>query len=380
MSDRVRGYPAFPKGQRRARSWWGRAWLQAVEDTSLDQAQLRLGRKFAAAGIVGTITVSPGRLAATVYDTEDTYRTSVHLTPLSDAEWDRFLAQVAVKAGHIAALLDGYMPHDLVVAADDAGVQLLPGIGDLDPECTCPGWELPCRHAAALCNQASWLLDADPWVLLLLRGREQEELLAELRLSDEPVVSTGLLATEVFAAPVTPLPEPPPIPELGPLPTFDPVPGVDVDALRWLVADAAHRAREVLTTGELPVLDDWQDRVRMAYTHADPRLTARLSAVGPGLPRAVRAWGYGGVAALTVLDVAWTPSKAEVARARTAWEGEELPAATVWRNRWTVEARGLQLRYGRDGRWYPYRDEAGDWWPAGPPERDPAAALSELLA
>ena len=353
--------------------------MQAVEDTSLDQAQLRLGRKFAAAGIVGTITVSPGRLAATVYDTEDACRTSVHLTPLSDAEWDRFLAQVAVKAGHIAALLDGYMPHDLVVAADDAGVQLLPGIGDLDPECTCPGWELPCRHAAALCNQASWLLDADPWVLLLLRGREREELLASLRLGDSSAVSAGVRATEVFAAPVAPVPEAPPIPELGPLPTFDPVPGVDVDALRWLVADAAHRARELLATGELPVFDDWQDRVRMAYTHADPLLTARLAAAGPGLPRAVRAWGYGGVAGLTVLDVAWTPSKAEVARARTAWEGGELPAATVWRNRWTVEGQGLQLRYGRDGRWYPYRDEAGDWWPAGPPERDPGAALSELL-
>jgi uncharacterized Zn finger protein len=380
MTDRVRGYPAFPKGPRRARTWWGQTWLQAVEDTSLDQGQMRLGRKFAVAGVVGTITVSPGRLAAAVYDVEDTYQTSVSLTPLSDAEWGRFLAQVAAKAGHIAALIDGDVPHDLVSAADDAGVQLLPGIGDLDPECTCPGWELPCRHAAALCTQASWLLDADPWVLLLLRGREQDEVLAELRLSDDREVrSPGFLATEVFAAPVAPLPAPPPVVEPGPMPVFDPVLGVDVEALRWLVADAAARARELLTTGELPVLDEWQDRVRMACTVADPGLTARLAAVGPGLPRAMRAWGYGGVAALTVLDTPWSPSKAEAARARRAWEGEELPPATVWRNRWTVEAEGLQLRFGRDGRWYPYREEGGDWWPAGPPDRDPAAALSELM-
>ncbi|WNV86493.1 SWIM zinc finger family protein [Umezawaea sp. Da 62-37] len=380
MTDRVRGYPAFPKGQRRARTWWGRAWLQAVEDTSLDQGQMRLGRKFAAAGIVGTITVSPGRLAAVVYDTEDTYRTSVSLTPLSDAEWTRFLAQVTAKAGHIAALLDGDMPHDLVVAADDAGVQLLPGIGDLDPDCTCPGWELPCRHAAALCNQASWLLDADPWVLLLLRGREREELLAEIHLDDDrPATATGELATEVFAAPRVPLPAPPPLVELGPLPEFDPVPDVDVEALRWLVADAAARARELLTTGELPVLEEWPDRVRMACTVADPRLTARLAAAGPGLPRAMRAWGYGGAVALTLLDTAWAPSKAEAARAHTAWEGEELPPATVWRNHWTVESEGLQLRLGHDGRWYPYRREGTDWWPAGPPERDPAAAFADLM-
>jgi uncharacterized Zn finger protein len=376
MSDRVRGFPAFPKGGRQARSWWGRAWLQAVQDTSLDEKQLRLGRKYAAAGVVGTITVSPGMLAAAVDDVEDTYRTSVRLAPFTDAEWERFLRQVTSKAGHIAALLDRDMPHDLVVAADDAGVRLLPGIGDLDPECTCPGWELPCRHAAALCYQASWLLDADPWVLLLLRGRDQEELLALL----EPVaVASGHLAEEVFAAPVVPLPSPPPPGELGPLPVFEPTSEVDVEALRWLVADAAARAREWLASGEAPVLDEWQDCVRMAFTHGDSRLTARLSRVRPGLPRAVRAWGYGGQQALGLLDAVWTPAKPEVARARTAWEGEELPPVTVWRNRWTVDGRGVQVRYGPDGRWYPYRDEAGEWWPAGAPDRDPAAAVAELL-
>lgn len=380
MSDRVQGFPAFGKGVRRAGSWWGKAWLQALEDTSLDQAPLRQGRKYAHAGLVGTITVSPGRLAATVYDVEDTYQTSVHLTPLTDDEWRRFLTQIAAKAGHLAALLDREMPRELVDAADDAGVPLLPGIGDLDPECTCPGWELPCKHAAALCHQASWLLDADPWVLLLLRGRDQEELLALLQPSTTtPVVASGHLAVEVFAAAEQPLPAPPPIVEPGPLPVFEPTPELDVEALGWLVADAAVRARELLATGELPVLDEWQDCVRMAATHADPRLTERLSLVHPGLRRAVRAWGYGGKVGLGVLDVVWTPSKPEVARARTAWEGEELPPVTVWRNRWTVEGRGVQARYGPDGRWYPYRDEAGEWWPAGVPDRDPAAALAELL-
>jgi uncharacterized Zn finger protein len=347
-----------------------------VRDTSLDEGQLRLGRKYAAAGVVGTITVSPGRLAAAVYDVEDTYQTSVRLTPFSDVEWDGFLRQVTAKAGHIAALLDRDVPHDLVTAADDAGVRLLPGIGDLDPECTCPGWELPCRHAAALCYQVSWLLDADPWVLLLLRGRAEDELLDLLRPAS---VASGVPAAAVFAEPAVPLPALPPAAESGPLPVFQPTSEVDVAALRWLVADAMARARELLTSGELPALDEWEDCVRMAFTHADPLLTERLSRVRPGLPRAVRAWGYGGQVALGVLDVVWTPSKQEAARARTVWDGEELPPVTVWRNRWTVDGRGLQVRYGPDGRWYPYRDEAGEWWPAGVPDRDPAAALVELL-
>jgi uncharacterized Zn finger protein len=86
------------------------------------------------------------------------------------------------------------MPHDLVEAAAAADVPLLPGIGDLQPECDREGWELPCRHAAALCFQAAWLLDADPFVLLLSRGLGEEELTGELRRRAE------LAATVTWAA------------------------------------------------------------------------------------------------------------------------------------------------------------------------------------
>ncbi|MFI9007718.1 SWIM zinc finger family protein [Actinosynnema sp. NPDC053489] len=363
MNDRVKGFPAFGKGVRHARSWWGKAWLRALEDTALDQAPLRQGRKYAHAGLVDTITVSPGRITATVYDTDDTHHTVVHVTQLTDGEWHRFLGQVAAKAGHLAALLDREMPRELADAAADAGVPLLPGIGDLDTECTCPGWELPCRHAAALCHQASWLLDADPWVLLLLRGRDRDEVIAGAR------PTAGVLATAAYAEPVRDLPDDPPPADLGPLPEFEPVAGLDVDVLRLLVADAAAKARAVLATGRWPASDDRQDRVRLAATQ--PALRDRLDVD----PRAVRAWQQGGATALDVLERPWTPDKAATARARAAWSGGELPEPAVWRNRWTVGTR--QLRLAPDGRWFPYRDTDGTWWPTGTPQRDPAAALTD---
>lgn len=39
---------------------------------------------------------------------------------------------------------------------------------------------------------------------------------------------------------------------------------------------------------------------------------------------------------------------------------------------------GAQLRYGQDGRWWPYRKEQGRWTPAGPADPDPAAALATV--
>jgi uncharacterized Zn finger protein len=215
-----------------------------MEDTSLDLGQLKRGRKFAYAGLVGPITVRAGRLAAQVTgDDGGVHHTVVLVDRLSDAQWQRFLDEVAAKAGHLAALLDRDMPHDLVEAAADADVPLLPGIGDLQPECDCEGWELPCTHAAALCFQAAWLLDADPFVLLLLRGLGQEDLTDELRRRAAARARPG-------AAPATttePLPALPPVsgPPRGLV--VPPAPGIDPGELAAIAARAAERARKLLT-------------------------------------------------------------------------------------------------------------------------------------
>ncbi|MEV0313694.1 SWIM zinc finger family protein [Nonomuraea fuscirosea] len=371
----ARGFPAFPPqraGARFATTWWGRAWVQAMEDTSLDHKLLRKGRAYAKTGQLGPITVSPGRLAAVA---ESEYDTVVRVEQLGDAAWERFLDQVAAKSGHIAALLDGDMPHDLVEAAADAAVPLLPAVGDLEPECGCPDWGHPCKHAAALCYQASWLLDADPFVLLLLRGRGERDLVEALQGRDAPVPSTraapaGVPVAPAYAAGVPALPEPPPADVPRTLPSWAPAPGVDVAALAGLAASAAARARELLLRGRLPELSEHQDHVRLAAEH-DLGLG--------GLPdAAVQAWRYGGADGLDALETAWTPPRRDVARAQAlleaAWEDETRPEVRIWRNRWTLGS--LQLRYGRDGRWYPFTLREGDWWPAGPPERDPAALLS----
>jgi uncharacterized Zn finger protein len=414
--DRVRGFVAFPAGpprrRRFAESWWGNAWITAMENTSLDPGRLSRGRTYARAGRVGPITVSPGRIAAPVHGSRPRpYRTVVHVEQLTDAQWERFLDEVAGRAGHIAALLDRDMPHDLVDAAADAGVPLLPDVGDLDPECTCPDWGYPCKHAAALCYQAAWLLDKDPFVLLLMRGRGELELLDELQRRNaeqaavldvrppEPAAfRRGTLATEAYARPARPLPPPPELPDdRGGLSLqFPPAAGINPDALQLLVVDAALRARELLAAAdpldlasefiELTELTVEEDTVRLLAGH--PELSGRFPAAA-SLVREVQAWRYSGQAGLEVLTHSWTPAAEDLARGRSAiaelWLDTavgEVPDVRVWRNRWTLTwpetGEQWQLRYGRDGRWYPYRRQGSEWWPAGPPDRDLGGALALL--
>jgi uncharacterized Zn finger protein len=360
--------------------------VQALEDTSLDSDQLRKGRRYANSGQVGTITISPGRIAATVYSPEDTYEAVVRVDELSEDEWSRFLDQVAARAGHIAALLDGEMPHDLVEAASDAGVPLLPGIGDLDPSCTCDGWELPCQHAAGLCYQVAWLLDSDPFVLLLLRGRSRDELLDQLQSrSQQPIVEVqpGLSPDEVLETPVGVLPD---VPELPAKVTLDelavsgiePPQGFAPATLPLLVLDASRRARALLNallhgTPEPQPLDEWQDAVRLAADF--PELTDPLAEDSPeDLALGIQAWRYGGAPGLDVLERTWTPDPADLARARTELLAAELTVETL-DNRITVGA-DTQLRLDRHGHWHPYRRIGQTWTPTAPATTDPLTALA----
>ncbi|MEU1601113.1 hypothetical protein ABZ468_52625 [Streptomyces sp. NPDC005708] len=127
--------------------------------------------------------------------------------------------------------------------------------------------------------------------------------------------------------------------------------------------------------------------MRIAAEHPKLEVLARI-AESTGRPlselaQAVRAWRHGGPAALAVLEDFWTPDPSVLARARASlaedWADGRPPQLRAWRNRWTVVGRDRQLRYGRDGRWYPYGKEDGAWWPIGQPHQDPAMALAALL-
>ncbi|XEC33125.1 SWF or SNF family helicase [Streptomyces fradiae] len=397
-----------------ARTWWGRAWLQALEDTALDNQQLKQGRRHARAGAVGAVSVRPGRITAVVQDRDGTaYRSDVLLQELSETEWDTLIDLAVDSAGHIAALLDREMPPHLVEDAAAAGLDLLPGIGDLEPECGCEAWD-HCPHTVALCYQVARLLDEDPFVLLLMRGRGERAVIEALqersaaRLADPAgergatdgspagrASGGGVPAAEAFAEGdiLPPLPAPPvPAAAPGEPPSLDtetePAPGLDPAALEFLAADAAARAHRLLTgagTFDEPPLTPAQDAVRLAAGSPVSWLATRL-ATGSGRTRAeldlaVRAWRTGGPAGLAVLTEDWTPGPEALRRAETrlaeAWDDDERPALHASAPaRWTVGDAGLQLRLGEDGRWWPYREEPAGWAPAGPPDADPAAALA----
>ncbi|CAM5400070.1 hypothetical protein SAVIM338S_01991 [Streptomyces avidinii] len=393
--DRRRTFETVPPGVE-AVSWWGRAWVSALEAVARDGARLTRGREYAAEGHVDAVTITPGRIVAYVRGSRPRpYRTELSLPAFTDAEWSELLEAVAADPTALAALLEREVPESLAES-------VLPGAGELVPRCSCPDVARPpCKHAAALCYRAARLLDADPFVLLLLRGRGERELLEELtrrnaahaarEQPDEAPDFPGVPARAALArAVLPPLPAPLAAPAATGLPPAYPADPAAPDplALDQLAGDAAARALALLTTAEDPTggLTRWQDAVRLASAHPTAGLTGAARVLYRDLARATgrtttdlargaAAWRQGALPALLALEEPWDPPAGPFDRARPALLAAAEGPFRPDRNRLTGTTR--QLRLGRDALWYAYENRLGDddWWPTGTPSPDPVAAL-----
>lgn len=197
------------------RGRWSGGWLDALAELPGAAAgDLIRGRKYAREGRVGELHVEPGIVSARVQDDDRPrpYPVALTVPALRDSVWERFIDAVCAQAGHLAALLDGEPPPGI-----GAEQTLLPGAGELRTVCTCPQRDRqPCRHTAAACYETAAVFDADPFALLLLRGRSKSQVLAALRERRGPAqpasTAPGRLASEAYRAVLRPLPVLPPLP------------------------------------------------------------------------------------------------------------------------------------------------------------------------
>ena len=412
------------------RTWWGRAWLEALEQRArLDPDRLPRGRDYARSGAVGNLTLAPGEARAQVQGRKTApYEVRIRVRRFTDDEWDRVLSAISGRLGHAAALLDGELPPEIAEDAASAGLDLLPGGGELGPRCSCPDDADPCKHSAAACYLLTDALDADPFTLFLLRGRTRDQVLAGVRarrrgaapgqaaspaaaaegtgggrtgtgtpsVASQPATDEGVDARAAFGAPSSsgPIPGVPLPPRRAGHPAalpVDPPPwrsGLRDDLVE-LAADAASRAWEMLVGRSADAgltLDPDADLARRAAralgTPAFAVLAARSGVGERDLARQALAWRQGGLAGLESLQAQWDPAADDpdafelLTAARAALRTKANAAETVQGNR--ITAGRLQLRLGRDLRWYPYARSDQDWEPSGSPETDPARALADL--
>lgn len=165
-------------------SWWAKRWIGALESLGIG-SRLTRGRSYARKGQVLDIELKPGQVKAKVQGSQPRpYRVKIELPPLSDEQWERAIDAMAEQAIFAAKLLAGEMPQNIEEAFNHAGVPLFPQSSrDLAADCSCPDWENPCKHIAAVYYLLGERFDEDPFLIFQLRGRSSEQIVEALRAS-----------------------------------------------------------------------------------------------------------------------------------------------------------------------------------------------------
>ncbi|MFT5564654.1 MAG: putative Zn finger protein [Myxococcota bacterium] len=163
---------------------WSAAWLARVGEQGHAYAdRLSRGPYYLARGALRNLEITPGRVSGMfLHGRQRSQPVSLDVAPLSDADWETLVHALAAELRFSAAIADGSLPPEALQLLRDAGVDLIgPRVGITETcHCTEAGAD-PCRHIATLHHSLGLAFDADPFQLLVLRGRDTSTLRASLR-------------------------------------------------------------------------------------------------------------------------------------------------------------------------------------------------------
>jgi len=370
-------------------SVWGAVWASALEAVFNEAPELQTGARLARR-LDAPLELSPGSI--TLRDTGEAWIAHVGLRQLDDGQWEALLRTVAADPLLTAAVVTGELPIELHGKAVALGCSFAPEAADVGADCSCPDWHEPCRHVGALIALVAEMIDEDPWLLVMLRGRSRDQVAETVRrlrsaqrgiewveAGDEPRgADPGVAAAAAFRSAPAPLPAP-----LVPLrrpasPTaYRPPPadaGINHGDLHRLVSDAAQRAFDLLggaERGDGLDLDPLHDAARIASSldPEDPAMQGLVAAVEvPAIELRLMGIGWS-LAGPDGVDAVASPqplTPEQVARSSAV-----LPDTRVART--TVTAGPIQLRVDRSNRWWRFgRDDELGWVIADGPANDPA--------
>jgi uncharacterized Zn finger protein len=162
--------------------WWSRRFIEVMESFGVG-GRLTRGRNYARKGQVISLEVEPGEVTASVQGSRVTpYKVRIGLPRFTELVWAKAEVVLAEQAIHSARLLAGEFPPELEPVFAGIGAPLFPvRLGDLDLQCSCPDYAVPCKHLAAVFYLLAERFDDDPFLILRWRGRARDVLLRRLR-------------------------------------------------------------------------------------------------------------------------------------------------------------------------------------------------------
>jgi uncharacterized Zn finger protein len=183
--------------------WWSRRFIDVLESFGMS-GRLSRGRNYARRGQVIGFELTTGYVTAQVQGSRPVpYSVRIQVLPLTARQWVKVEQALAAQALFRAKLLAGEMPHEIEEVFASCGTPLFPrSLADMEMHCSCPDWEVPCKHLAAVCYVLAEAFDDDPFEMLAWRGRDRDALLGSLRLVSAPAGDTPRPVIDVTDRPL----------------------------------------------------------------------------------------------------------------------------------------------------------------------------------
>ena len=182
MSTTPRGSSEGIFASARPHGWAATRWMAIFDPLKKSHhGQLSRGRALARSGKVRELWFSPSLVGAYVADGREEHQVRLQFTPFDDGRWSKVFARLVEKLSRLADLLEGELPEGLAAMLEADGASLLPKRKEIEGACDCKDFHLPCAHMAAVHNLLADALDADPFLLITLRGLDRDQLLDRLR-------------------------------------------------------------------------------------------------------------------------------------------------------------------------------------------------------
>jgi len=161
------------------KTWWGSEWLKSL--THIDYAnRIPRGSAYARKGAVRSIDVNGNVITAKVSGSRPTpYRVTIRVPLFKKEQTELFMKKLLEQPALISKLLNRELDPEVFHVAKRIGLNLFPQRwSDLDMNCSCPDWAVPCKHLAAVIYMMSREIDNDPFLVFSMHG---VDLLDELK-------------------------------------------------------------------------------------------------------------------------------------------------------------------------------------------------------
>ena len=188
-----------------AKTFWGKAWCDNLENYSDYANRLPRGSSYVRNGSVIDLQITPGEVRAQVMGSS-LYKVSASVTAVPEKQWQTICDDCSGSIDSLVELLQGKLSKAVMERICKPGTGLFPSPKEIKFDCSCPDWASMCKHVAAVLYGIGARLDEKPEVLFSLRRVEVKDLVnqagagltpSKKRMAPGKVLDEALLA-DVF--------------------------------------------------------------------------------------------------------------------------------------------------------------------------------------